>query len=227
MTMKRTIIVSIIVSMSLAFVLSAVLPLFKIEPVYAQSIDNSLAEKQRLGTNNIFSPQGVHILFGNGQNATLDLEFIVLGSNNNTSQGAQNGSVVFKNPDYGLSDTNAILSVGQNFRINSTTDQDLKYTSANVRLVPIASLPPGTKLSDIDPETDLIQQTPLISLGSYQGGVGTFVIPQTTRSGYYIIDVSLHYPSLGMTTVHTALVRITSGGGIVSGGTTPRALPIR
>ena len=46
MTMKRTFIVSIIVSMSSAFVLSAVVPLFKIEPVYAQSIDNSLAEKQ-------------------------------------------------------------------------------------------------------------------------------------------------------------------------------------
>jgi hypothetical protein len=227
MTMKRTIIVSTIVSMSLAFILSAILPLFKIEPVYAQSIDNSLAEKQRLGTNNIFSPQGVHILFGNGQNATLDLEFIVLGSNNNTSQGAQNSSAVIKNPDYGLSDTNAILSVGQNFRINSTTDQNIKYTTANVRLVPIASLTPGTKLSDIDPETDLIQQTPIIPLGSYQGGVGTFVIPQTARSSYYIIDVSLHYPSLGLTTVNSALVRITSSGGIVSGGATPRALPSR
>jgi hypothetical protein len=221
MTMKRTIIVSIIVSMSLAFVLGAVLPLFKIEPLHAQSIDNSLAEKQRLGTNNIFSPQGVHILFGNGQNATLDLEFIVLGSNNNTSQGTQNSSVVIKNPDYGLSDTNAILSVGQNFRINSTTDQDLKYTSANVRLVPIASLPPGTKLSDIDPETDLIQQTPLIPLGSYQGNVSSIVIPQTTHPGYYLIDVHLHYPSLGITTVYSALLRVVNSVGVIPAGTIP------
>ena len=208
--------------MSSAFVLSAVLPLFKIEPVYAQSIDNSLAEKQRLGTNNIFSPQGVHILFGNGQNATLDLEFIVLGNNNNTSQGTQNSSVVIKNPDYGLSDTNAILSVGQNFRINSTTDQDLKYTSANVRLVPIASLPPGTKLSDIDPETDLIQQTPLIPLGAYQGNVSSFTIPQVVRPGNYLIDVHLHYPSLGITTVYSGLVKIVNSGRVVPTGALPR-----
>lgn len=208
--------------MSSAFVLSAVLPLFKIEPVYAQSIDNSLAEKQRLGTNNIFSPQGVHILFGNGQNATLDLEFIVLGNNNNTSQGTQNSSVVIKNPDYGLSDTNAILSVGQNFRINSTTDQDLKYTSANVRLVPIASLPAGTKLSDIDPETDLIQQTPLIPLGAYQGNVSSFTIPQAVRPGNYLIDVHLHYPSLGITTVYSGLVKIVNSGRVVPTGALPR-----
>jgi hypothetical protein len=221
--MKKIVIVLVIVLLSLssAFVLSAVLPLFKIEPVHAQSIDNSLAEKQRLGTNNIFSPQGVHILFGNGQNATLDLEFIVLGSNNNTSQGTQNSSVVIKNPDYGLSGTNSTVSIGRNFMIDSTTDQGLKYTSANVRLIPIASLPPGTKLSDIDPETDLIQQTPLIPLGTYQGNVSSIVIPQTTHPGYYLIDVHLHYPSLGITTVYSALLRVGNSIGVIPAGTIP------
>jgi hypothetical protein len=152
--------------------------------------------------------------------ATLDLEFIVLGSNNNTRQGTQNGSVVIKNPDYGLSGTNSRVSIGRNFMIDSTTDQGLKYTSANVRLIP-TSLPPGTKLSGIDPETDLIQQTPLIPLGSYQGNVSSIVIPQTTHPGYYLIYVHVHYPSLGITTVYSALLGVGNSIGVIPAGTIP------
>jgi hypothetical protein len=222
--MKKIVTVLVViamVSLSSAFILGAaeVLPLFKIENVYAQTIDNTLAQKQRLGTNNIFSPQGVHILFSNGQNATLDQQFIVLGSYSGPD--TQNSSLVVKNPDYGLSDTNSTLSVGQNFTIDSTTEEGIKYTAANVRLVPIASLPPGTKLSDIDPETDLIQQTPLLSVGTYQGNASSFTIPQVVRPGNYLIDVHLHYPSLGITTAYSGLVRIVNSG-VVPGGAIPR-----
>jgi len=217
---KVTLLVMVVVSLSLAFIFGAIPHLFKIQSVYAQSIDNSLAEKQRLGTNNIFSPPGVHLLFSNVQNETLDQQFAIIGSYSGPE--TQSISVVIKNPDYGLSDTNSSLRVGQNFTIDSTTDEGIKYTSANVRLVPIASLPPGTKLSDIDPETDLIQQTPLIPLGAYQGNVSSFTIPQAVRPGNYLIDVHLHYPSLGITTVYSGIVKIVNGGGVVPTGALPR-----
>jgi hypothetical protein len=44
--------------------------------------------------------------------------------------------------------------------------------------MPIASpLPINKKISDIDPEGDLIQQTPVLHLGSYQGNIHNFIIP--------------------------------------------------
>ena len=45
-------------------------------------------------------------------------------------------------------------------------------------------LPPNTKLSNIDPETDLKQQTPLIPVGTYHGNVSSFVIPPTKHPVY-------------------------------------------
>jgi hypothetical protein len=139
----------------------------------------------------------------------LNQQFITLGNNKNTSHKTQNNSnVAIANPDYTLLNTNQTLRVGQNFRINSTTDQDIQYTTANVTLVPLAPLPPNTKLSDIDPETDIIQQTPLIALGSYQGNIRTFVMPQVAHPRYYLLDVSLNYSSQGTIAVYSTIVRI-------------------
>jgi hypothetical protein len=147
----------------------------------------------------------------------LDQQFIVLGNNtnnnNDTSHGTQNNSsiVAIANPDYTLPDTYSTLRVGQNFRINSTGEDNTPeslYATADVKLVPIASVPPGTKFSDIDPENDLIQQTPVIPLGNYQGNIHNFIIPQVTHPGYYLLYVSLYYPSPGMRVVYSTVLRI-------------------
>jgi hypothetical protein len=211
-------------SMVLTFVLSAVLPLFAAEPVYAQTnIDNSLADKQKIGTDNILYPTDVRILFSNVQNIPLHQQFITLGNNinNDTGHGTQNNiNVAIANPDYTLPDTYPTLRVGQNFRINSTTLQNTPeglYTTADVTLIPIASpLPINKKITDIDPEGDLIQQTPLIPLGSYQGDIHNFIIPQVIHPGYYLLYTSLHYSSLGMTVVYSTLLRIMEGQVILS-----------
>ena len=197
------------------FVLSVALLLFATEPVYGQAnIDNSLADKQKIGTDNILYPTDVRILFSNVQNIPLHQQFVTLGNNNSdTSHGTQNNiNVAIANPDYTLPDTYSTLRVGQNFRINSTAAQNSPeslYTKADITLVPIASpLPPNGNLSDIDPESDLIQQTPVLHLGSYQGNIHNFVIPQVTHPGYYLLYVSLNYPSLGMNVVYNTMLRI-------------------
>jgi hypothetical protein len=218
-TLLTCVSVVVVASLILTFVLGAVLSLFATEHVYAQTnIDNSLADRQKMGTANILYPTEVHILFSNVQNATLDQQFITLGNstnnnNNGTSHGTQNNSsiIAIANPDYALPDTYSTLRVGQNFRINSTTLQNTPeglYTKADVTLVPIASLPPNRNLSDIDPESDLTQQTPVLHIGSYQGNIHNFVIPQVTHPGYYLLYVSLYYPSLGMNVVYSTVLRI-------------------
>jgi hypothetical protein len=70
--------------------------------------------------------------------------------------------------------------VGENITINSTTDEDIKYNSALVILVPITSPFPPTNMSieDVDPESDLTYSTP-INFGTYGSNYGTFVIPHT------------------------------------------------
>ena len=212
----------VVASLILTFVLGAVLHLFKADPVYAQAnIDNSLADRQKIGTDNILHPIDVRILFSDVQNATLDQQFITLvnrtnnNNNNGTSHGTQNNSsniVAIANPDYTLPDRYSTLRVGQDFRINSTAEQNTPesiHTKVDVTLVPIASpLPPNRNLSDIDPESDLIQQTPVLHLGSYQGNIHNFVIPQVTHPGYYLLYVSLNYPSLGMNVVYNTMLRI-------------------
>jgi hypothetical protein len=213
--------VVVVASLILTFVLGAVLHLFNADPVYAQAnIDNSLADRQKIGTDNILYPIDVRILFSD-ENATLDQQFITLvnrtnnNNNNGTSHGTQNNSssiVAIANPDYTLPDRYSTLRVGQNFRINSTAVQNTPeslYTKADITLVPIASpLPPNGNLSDIDPEGDLIQQTPVLHLGSYQGNIHNFVIPQVTHTGYYLLYVSLYYPSLDMNVVYSTMLRI-------------------
>jgi hypothetical protein len=213
--MKKIIMVStvIMVSMSLAFVLGSVLPFFKIEHVYGQQlVDNSLTISQRLGTTNILTFPGVNLLYGNGKAVPLDEEFTLL--HNNTSLGTQN-KVAISNPDYSLNDTISSLSIGQNFRINSTNEETIQYARVNVTLVPItSSLPPHTKISDIDPENDLMQQTP-IPVGSYIGNIGNFVVPQVTHPGYYLLTVYLRYQSQGISAVYNTLIRIGNSSAVV------------
>jgi hypothetical protein len=207
-------------SVVLTFVLSVALLLFATEPVYGQAnTDNSLADKQKIGTDNILYPTDVRILFSNVQNIPLHQQFVILGNNNNdTSHGTQNNiNVSIANPDYTLPDTYSTLRVGQNFRINSTTLQNTPeglYTKADVTLMPIASpLPINKKISDIDPEGDLIQQTSILHLGTYQGNIHNFIIPQVIHPGYYLLYTSLHYPSLAMTLVYSTLLRIIEADG--------------
>jgi hypothetical protein len=57
------------------------------------------------------------------------------------------------------------------------------------------SPPSNTNLLDIYREDDLIQRTPIIPLGSYQGNIHNFIIPHVARPGYYLLCVSLYYPS--------------------------------
>jgi hypothetical protein len=81
--------ISVLAASVLTFVLSAALLLFATEPVYGQAnIDNSLADKQKMGTDNILYPTDVRILFSNVQNIPLHQQFVMLGNNNNdTSHG--------------------------------------------------------------------------------------------------------------------------------------------
>ena len=107
------------------------------------------------------------------------------------------------NRNYTLLDINPTLKVGPSFRINSTTIQstpEFQYTEANVTLVPIALPPYNTNLSDIDPETDIIQQTPLIALGSYQGNIH--------KPKILSFRLSLNYSFQGMIPVYSTIVRI-------------------
>ena len=137
MIMAKT---SILFTFTLFLVSGIGLSFFNSTPVYSQLgsplVDNnSLLEQQRIGTNNILNFPDVNLVYGNGNNASLDLEFILLGDNPNIP-GQHN--VAIANPDYGLSVPIPALRVGENITINSTTDQDIKYSSALVVFVPIS-----------------------------------------------------------------------------------------
>jgi hypothetical protein len=155
-----------------------------------------------------FEKNLVSLLYGNGQNASLDQEFILLG--NNPKIPGQH-VVAISNPDYGLSEHFPRLRAGEKFAINSSTDSDIKYSLAAVTLTPITSPFPPTdqSISDIDPEVDMTFSTP-ITLGSYHGEVGSFVIPQRANPGYYLVYAYLQYPALNMTAVYNTLVQITT-----------------
>jgi hypothetical protein len=181
-------------------------------PVYSQlgspMIDNnSLSEQQRIGTNNILNFPDVNLLYGNGKNASLDLEFILLG--NNPSIPNQH-NVAIANPDYSLSIPIPTLMVGENITINSTTDEDIKYSSALVVLVPITSPFPPTNMNieDVDPESDLALSTP-INFGTYGSNYGSLVIPPTVSPGSYLFYAYLQYPTYNMTAVYNTAVQVT------------------
>ena len=119
--------------------------------------------------------------------------------------------MAISNPDYGLSKSFPTLTAGQNFVINSTTNANIKYVSAALLLVPIASSPfPPTNKSilTVDPEVDLVFSTP-INLGTYTGNSGSFDIPQTASPGYYLLYVYFQYPTYNMTAVYNIALNVT------------------
>jgi hypothetical protein len=186
--------------------------LFNNDPVYGQqpAQDKSQSRKQRLGTDTILSlPYNVKLVYGKGQNVSLNQEEFILLGNNPRIPGQHN--VAISNPDYGLSKSFPTLTAGENFVINSTTNAYIKYASAAVLLVPIASSPfPPTNKSilAIDPEVDLVFSTP-IKLGTYAGNSGSFVIPQTASPGYYLLYVYFQYPTYNMTAVYNIALNVT------------------
>ena len=169
---------------------------------------------QRLGTANILDPPNdVSLISGNHKNSSLNEQFILLGNNLGTRQ-----SIAISNPDYGLSTPIPTLIIGENFNMNSRTDADIVYTSATVKLVPITSpFPPANmRIQDVDPENDILLGTP-ITLGNYTGNFGSFVLPHTVSSGYYILYVYFYYPTYNITTVYNTAVLLKG----ISTGTRP------
>lgn len=188
----KIVVSAIALSLTLAFVIIAVLPFFTYGYVFAQTDQNTSSEPQRLGTNTILSFPDVNMTNINGQSITsLDEEFIL--THNNQVNNSQISAAI-KNPNYSLSIPIPKLIVGQNFKINSTSDQDIRYIAGSVKLAPILFTPSNVSLSDIDPEDDMQIGQP-IDLGNYNNDTsGNFVIPQTTQPGNYILYVYLYYP---------------------------------
>lgn len=203
-----------VISLLLILVVDPALPFFKDTLSYAQLIqDNSSASQQRLGTTNILDPPGdVSLIYGNQKNSSLDEQFILLGNSQEASINRQN--IAISNPDYGLSTPVPTLAIGQNFNIYSSTDADIVYTSANVKLVPITSpFPPsGIRIEDVDPESD-ISFGPPITIGNYTGNIGAFVIPHAATPGYYILYVYLNYPAENITMVYNSALQLKAGIG--------------
>jgi hypothetical protein len=201
-----------IIFMSACLILFLVLDpssaLFKDRFAHSQLIqDNSaVSQQQRIGTTNILDPpDDVSIVYGNQMNSSLDEQFIVLGNN---SQGT-NTNLAISNPNYGLSTPVPTITIGGNFNINSSTDADIVYTSATIKLVPITSpFPPsGMSIEDVDPENDISLGTP-ITIGNYTGDLGTFTIPSTAAPGYYILYVYFNYPAENITTIYNTAVQL-------------------
>ena len=214
--MRQVRIVFIATSIIFLLVSGTGCPFFEKKLVYAQP---SMSKELRLGTSNILNlPDNVSLLYGKGQNASLDQEFILLG--NNPKIPGQH-IVAISNPDYSLDESFPRLRAGEKFAINSSTDSDTKYSSAAVTLTAITSPFPPTdqSISDIDPESDMSFSTP-VTLGSYSGQIGSFVIPHSVKPGYYLLDAYLLYPTLNMTAVYNTLMRISTNNTGIS--TTPR-----
>ncbi len=99
--------------------------------LHAQLIqDNTdVSRQQRLGTTTILGPPDrVSLVSTNHKNSTLDEEFVLLGT-------ADRHNIAISNPNYGLSAPITTLMPGENFNINSSTDSDIVYTTATVKLV--------------------------------------------------------------------------------------------
>lgn len=215
--MRKTSTLFVTIFLTLLFVSGTGFPFFKSVPVYSQLnsplVDNSsLSQRQRLGTDNILNFPDVNLVYDNGKNASLDLEFILLG-NNPSIPGQHN--VALSNPDYGLSTPIPTLRVGENITVNSTSDEDIKYSSALVMLVPITSPFPPTNMSieEVDPEGDLTLSEP-INFGTYGSDYGTSVIPHTVSPGYYLFYTYLQYPTYNMTAVYNIAVQVTNNTGL-------------
>jgi hypothetical protein len=178
---------------------------FRDRSLQAQLIQDSsnVSQLQRLGTTNILDPpDDVSIILSNHNNSSLDEQFILLGNNLGTRQ-----NIAISNPDYGLSTPIPTLMTGEKFNINSSTDADIVYSTATVKLVPISSPfpPPNTNIQDVDPENDILLGTP-INLGNYTGNVGSFVLPHTASPGYYLLYVYFYYPTYNLTAIYNNAV---------------------
>jgi hypothetical protein len=183
------------------------LPFLRDISAYAQLIQgsSSVSQLQRLGTTNILNPPNdVSLVFSNHKNSSLDEQFIILGNNLGTRQ-----KIAISNPDYGLSAAIPTLIAGETFNINSSTDSDIVYTTASAKLVPItSSFPPNNmRVEDVDPENDISLGTP-VSIGNYTGNLGTFVVPHTASSGYYLLYVYFYYPTYNLTAVYNTAVQV-------------------
>ncbi|MGA9841163.1 MAG: hypothetical protein WBQ25_02500 [Nitrososphaeraceae archaeon] len=198
----------------LLLVVGPSLHLFNDRYLYAKSSrDNSrVSQLQRLGTTNILDPpDDISIILSDHNNSTLDdqfdEQFIILGNNLGTRQ-----NLAVSNPDYELSTANSTFVTGEKFIIDSSTDADIMYSKAAVKLVPITSAfpPPHTDVADVDPESDIQFGTP-INLGNYTGGFGNFVMPHTASSGYYLLYVYLYYPTYNLTAVYNVVVQLKGG----------------
>jgi hypothetical protein len=209
--MNKEFIIFMPVCLILLLVVGPSLHPFKDRFLYGKSSrdSSSVSQLQRLGTTNILDPpDDVSIILSNHNNSTLDdqfdEQFILLGNNLGIRQ-----NIAISNPDYGLSTPIPTLMTGEKFIINSSTDADIVYSTATVKLVPITSVfpPPNTDVEDVDPENDILFGTP-INLGNYTGSFGSFVIPHTASSGYYLLYVYFYYPTYNLTAVYNTVVQL-------------------
>ena len=209
--MRKEFIIFMPMCLILLLVVGPSLHPFKDRFLYAKSSRDSstVSQLQRLGTTKILDPpDDVSIILSNHNNSTLDdqfdEQFILLGNNLGTRQ-----NIAISNPDYGLSTPIPTLMTGEKFVINSSADADIVYSTATVKLVPITSAfpPPNTDVEDVDPENDILFGTP-INLGNYTGSFGSFVIPHTASSGYYLLYVYFYYPTYNLTAVYNTVVQL-------------------
>ncbi len=189
----------------LLLVVGSSLLLLKDRFLHAQLIqDNTnVSRQQRLGPNNILGlPDGVSRVSTNHKNSSLDEEFILLRTINQQN-------LAISNPDYGLSTPILTLMPGENFNINSSADSDIMYTSATMKLIPItSSFPPSNmRVEEVDPKNDISLGKP-ITIGSYTGNSGTFVIPHTASPGYYLLYVYFYYPNHNITAIYNTVVTV-------------------
>jgi len=211
--MKREFIRSMPFCIILLLAVGSSLLLLKYRFLHAQLIqgNTNVSRQQRLGTNNILGlPDGISLVSTNHKNSSLDEEFILLGTTNQQN-------LAISNPDYGLSTPILTLMPGENFNISSNADSDIMYTSATMKLVPItSSFPPSNmRIEDVDPENDVSLGKPIM-IGNYTGNSGTFVIPHTANSGYYLLYVYFYYPNHNVTAIYNTAVQL-KGRGVGTG----------
>ena len=89
-----------------------------------------------------------------------------------------------------------------------STNADIVNSTATLKLVPIIlPSPPNTDVEDVDPENDMLFGT-LINLGNDTGSFGSFVLPHTASSGYYLLYVYFYYPTYNLTAVYNTVVQL-------------------
>src|SRR6476646_2488784 len=208
--MKKEFIISMpICLMLMLFVMDSSLHDSKSKFLRAQLIqgNTNVSRQQRLGTASILGPpDDVSLISTNHKNSTLDEEFVITGT-------ADRHNIAISNPNYGLSAPIMTFMPGEKFNVNSSTDSEIVYTTATVKLVPITSpFPPNNmRVEVIDPEKDLSLGTP-ITIENYTGSTGTFVIPHIASQGSYLLYVYFYYPHYNITLVYNTAVQVKGSG---------------